>query len=54
MIIDVPADKDPLVHVWGELVPGIRPAAATFSAAVYAHSTLPLREFEAARLTIAR
>ena len=54
MIIDVPAGKDPLTYVWGELVPGIGPAAAAFSAAVYAHSTLPLREFEAARLTIAR
>ncbi len=54
MIIDVPAGKDPLTYVWGELVPGIGPAAAAFSAAVYAHSTLALREFEAARLTIAR
>jgi alkylhydroperoxidase family enzyme len=54
MIIDVPAGKDPLTYVWGELVPGIGPAAAGFSAAVYAHSTLALREFEAARLTIAR
>lgn len=54
MIIDVPEGKDPLVYVWGELVPGIGPAAAAFSAAVYAHSTLSLREFEAARLTIAR
>lgn len=54
MIIDVPEGKDPLMYVWGELVPGIGPAAAAFSAAVYAHSTLSLREFEAARLTIAR
>lgn len=54
MIIDVPEGKDPLRYVWGELVPGIGPAAAAFSAAVYAHSTLSLREFEAARLTIAR
>ena len=54
MIIDVPEGKDPLMFVWGELVPGIGPAAAAFSAAVYAHSTLSLREFEAARLTIAR
>ena len=54
MISDVPEGKDPLMYVWGELVPGIGPAAAAFSAAVYAHSTLSLREFEAARLTIAR
>lgn len=54
MIIDVPEGKDPLIHVWGEMVPGIGPAAATFAQAVYDHSTLGLREFEAARLRIAQ
>jgi alkylhydroperoxidase family enzyme len=54
MLVDVPAGKDPLTYVWGELVPQIGPAAARFSAAVYAHSTLGLREFEAARLRIAQ
>ena len=35
MIIDVPEGKDPIIYVWGELVPGIGPAAAKFSQAVY-------------------
>lgn len=42
------------MYVWGEMVPGIGPAAAAFSGAVYERSTLPLREFEAARLRIAQ
>ncbi len=54
MRIDIPADKDPLMYVWGEAVPGIGPAAAAYSSAVYAKSTLPLREFEAARYRIAQ
>ena len=54
MLVDVPDGKDPITYVWGELVPGIGPAAAKFSAAVYGHSTLGLREFEAARLRIAQ
>jgi alkylhydroperoxidase family enzyme len=54
MLVDVPAGKDPIMYVWGEMVPRIGPAAAKFSAAVYAHSTLSLREFEAARLRIAQ
>jgi alkylhydroperoxidase family enzyme len=54
MIIDVPAGRDPIDYVWGELVPGIGPAAGKFATAVYAHSTLGLREFEAARLRIAQ
>ena len=36
------------------MVPGIGPAAAKFAQAVYDHSTLGLREFEAARLRIAQ
>lgn len=52
--IDLPADKEPISWLWGEVVPKIGPAAARFSAAVYEHSTLSLREFEAARLRIAQ
>ena len=54
MIIDVPEDKEPIGYVWGEMVPGIGAAASRFSLAVYEHSTLGLREFEAARLRIAQ
>jgi alkylhydroperoxidase family enzyme len=54
MYLDVPDGKDPIQYVWGELVPGIGPAASKFSLAVYANSTLGLREFEAARLRIAQ
>ncbi|HRA33306.1 MAG TPA: carboxymuconolactone decarboxylase family protein [Acidimicrobiales bacterium] len=54
MILDVPDGKEPITWVWGELVPGIGPAAARFSQAVYTHTTLGLREFEAARLRVAQ
>lgn len=54
MIVDVPDGKHPVMFVWGELVPEIGPAAAAFSQSVYDHSTLGLREFEAARLRIAQ
>lgn len=54
MIIDVPEGKDPIGYVWGEMVPGIGPAASKFSLAVYADTTLGLREFEAARLRVAQ
>jgi alkylhydroperoxidase family enzyme len=54
MIIDVPEGKDPIGYVWGEMVPGIGRAASKFSMAVYSHTTLGLREFEAARLRIAQ
>ncbi|MET9559591.1 carboxymuconolactone decarboxylase family protein [Streptomyces tauricus] len=52
MKVDIPEGKNPIEYVWGDLVPGIGPAAANFSLAVYAHTTLGLREFEAARLRI--
>jgi alkylhydroperoxidase family enzyme len=52
--VDIPEGKDPITWVWGEAVPGIGPAAAKFSAAVYDKSTLSLREFEAARTRIAQ
>lgn len=54
MELDIPNGKDPIMWVWGELVPGIGPAAAGFSGAVYEHTTLGLREFEAARLRVAQ
>ncbi|MEV4149180.1 hypothetical protein AB0J40_36350, partial [Amycolatopsis sp. NPDC049691] len=54
MNIDIPEGKDPIGYVWGELVPGIGIAASQFSLAVYEHTTLGLREFEAARLRIAQ
>ena len=54
MIIDVPDGKHPIMYVWGEMVPGIGPAAADFSQKVYDDTTLGLREFEAARLRTAQ
>lgn len=54
MRVDVPEGADPIAHVWGEMVPGIGPAAARLSAKVYSDTTLGLREFEAARLRIAQ
>jgi len=54
MNLDVPEGKDPIAYVWGEMVPGIGVAAANLSLAVYSHTTLGLREFEAARLRIAQ
>ena len=54
MNLDVPDGKHPILWAWGELVPGIGPAAAAFSQAVYDDSTLGLREFEAARLRVAQ
>ncbi|MFJ4686757.1 carboxymuconolactone decarboxylase family protein [Streptomyces sp. NPDC091377] len=54
MRIDIPEGAEPIPHVWGEMVPGIGPAAAAFSMAVYRHTTLGLREFEAARLRVAQ
>ncbi|MEV4474009.1 carboxymuconolactone decarboxylase family protein [Nonomuraea sp. NPDC049419] len=54
MRIDIPEGKDAIEYVWGEMIPGIGPAAARFSLAVYAHTTLGLREFEAARLRVAQ
>ncbi len=42
------------MHVWAGAAPDFTVPAAQLSAAVYEKSTLPLREFEAARITIAR
>jgi len=54
MIIDLPEGVDPVRYVWGEMVPQIGIPASKFSMSVYEHSTLGLREFEAARLRIAQ
>ncbi|QRY61313.1 carboxymuconolactone decarboxylase family protein [Gordonia sp. PDNC005] len=54
MFIDIPQGKDPIGYVWGEMVPGIGQAAARLATSVYEHTTLGLREFEAARLRIAQ
>ncbi len=52
--VTVPADKDPLIYVWTELASPLTAAAGGYSSAVYEKSTLSLREFEAARITMAR
>ncbi len=52
--IDVPDGQDPLMHLWGSTATALTIPAAAFSDAVYRKSTLPLREFEAARISIAR
>ena len=51
--VNAPAGKDPVGWVWGEAVPGIGARRRRRSrTAVYSRSTLPLREFEAARTRI--
>jgi alkylhydroperoxidase family enzyme len=52
--VTVPAGSDPLIHVWTALAPKLTAAAGGYSSAVYEHSSLSLREFEAARITMAR
>lgn len=52
--ITVPEGSDPLLHVWTGAAPALSVPAAQFSSAVYSQSTLPLREFEAARVRIAQ
>jgi alkylhydroperoxidase family enzyme len=52
--VTVPAEKDPLIFVWTELAPPLTAAAGAYSSAVYEQSSLSLREFEAARTTMAR
>ena len=52
--VTVPAGEDPLIYVWTELAPPLTAAAGGYSSAVYEHSSLSLREFEAARITMAR
>lgn len=52
--VTVPPGTDPLVHVWGTLAPPLTSAAGAYTHAVYTTSQLSLREFEAARITVAR
>jgi len=52
--VSVPDGADPLIHVWTALAPKLTSAAGGYSSAVYEHSGLSLREFEAARITMAR
>jgi len=52
--VTVPPTEDPLIHVWTRLATPLTSAAAGYSHAVYEHSSLSLREFEAARITMAR
>jgi alkylhydroperoxidase family enzyme len=52
--IDVPDGQDPLTYVWTELAPDLTAAAGRYSHAVYEKSRLGIREFEAARITVAR
>jgi hypothetical protein len=51
--VDVPTGKDPLVYVWTELATPLTSAAGAYSGAVYEKSSLSLREFESARITMA-
>jgi alkylhydroperoxidase family enzyme len=51
--VTVPDGADPIMYVWGELAPALSGPAAAYSDAVYARSSLPLREFEAARYSMA-
>ena len=50
----MPDGRDPLLHLWTGTGNELTGPAAAFSDAVYRKSTLPLREFEAARITVAR
>lgn len=45
---------DPSAYVWGELAPVVGAAAGAYSRAVYEHSTMSLREMEAARIRTAQ
>ena len=52
--ISVPADRDPMMFLWTERAPALTSTAGAFSDAVYTSSSLALREFEAARIRIAK
>ncbi|MGD0881097.1 MAG: carboxymuconolactone decarboxylase family protein [Acidimicrobiales bacterium] len=51
--VTVPAGDDPLMYVWTTLARPLTAAAGGFTNAVYENSKLSIREFEAARFTIA-
>jgi alkylhydroperoxidase family enzyme len=52
--VQVPDGEDPTIHVWTSLAQPLTAAAGSLSDAVYSHSSLSLREFEAARVRIAQ
>jgi len=52
--IAVPADRDPMMFVWTEMATPLTSTAGAFSDAVYNKTSLPLREFEAARVRMAQ
>ncbi len=52
--ITIPEGKHAVMYVFEELAPKLGPAANQFADAVYSQSSLPLREFEAARMRIAQ
>jgi alkylhydroperoxidase family enzyme len=52
--IAVPEGQDPMMYLWSSHAPGLAGPAGAFSGAVYAKSTLPIREFEAARVRTAQ
>src|SRR5690349_21016823 len=54
--VEIPTafNEEPSSYVWSKLVPQIAAAAAGYSTAVYRHSRLSLREFEAARMRTAQ
>jgi alkylhydroperoxidase family enzyme len=52
--IAVPEGKDPMMYLWTERASALAHPAGAFSSAVYAKSTLPIREFEAARVRTAQ
>ncbi len=52
--IAVPEGKDPMMFLWTERATALAHPAGGFSHAVYASSTLPIREFEAARVRTAQ
>ena len=52
--ISVPTDEDPMMYVWTQRAPHLTGPAGALSHAVYGSSILSLREFEAARIAIAR
>lgn len=54
MSVTVPPDQDPVTYVWTQLAPDVSIPAAGFSSAIYERADLPLREFEAARMAVAR
>jgi alkylhydroperoxidase family enzyme len=52
--IAVPEGQDPMMHLWSKHASAIAGPASGYSGAVYAKSTLPIREFEAARVRTAQ